>query len=130
MAALPEQPSALLVDDNPAALRALAMLLEMLGWDTAKTGNSDEALAWLKERDFDLAIIDLNMPVMNGIELCRLISRQTREKTPIIFILSGYVDAKTHAEALISGARVVLHKPMGLDDIRGVLQKFGLPCKI
>jgi|HubBroStandDraft_1064217.scaffolds.fasta_scaffold99623_2 DNA-binding response OmpR family regulator len=124
------RPSALLVDDNPQVLQSLALLLEVMGWDTAKINRSEQALALLQERDFELAIVDLKMPHVNGIELCRQIHSQTKKKAPMVFILSGYVDQKSHADALDSGARAILHKPIGLDEMKDLFKTNGLPCAI
>jgi len=128
MVTLHEQPGVLLVDDNPQVLQALGMLFETMGWSASKNCPSEQALLQLSERDFDLAIIDLRMPDINGIELCRLIRSQNKENAPIIFLLSGYLDPQSQAEAESLGIQAILHKPIGLAEMKNVLKKFSLPC--
>lgn len=130
MTALAPRPDVLLVDDDPQVLLALAMLFDVMGWNAAKTRRSEEALALLRDRDFALVIVDLRMPEINGIELCGQIRSQNKPKAPLVFLLSGYIDKKSQAEAESSGAAAILTKPMGLAEMRTVLKKFGLPCLI
>ena len=129
MTTLLGRPDAILVDDNPQVLLALGMLLDVMGWNTSKTGHSEEALIQLKERDFEVAIIDLRMPDINGLELCRLIHGLKKKKPPVVFLHSGYVDAKYQAEVESLGIRAILQKPIGLSEMKDIFKKFGLPCR-
>jgi len=69
------------------------------------------------------------MPDISGVELSRRIHSQSK-KAPMIFMLSGYVDSQSHADALDSGVRAILHKPIGLDEMRDLFKANGLPCAI
>jgi len=122
MTTLLGRPDAILVDDNPQVLLALGMLLDVMGWNTSKTGHSEE-------RDFEVAIIDLRMPDINGLELCRLIHGLKKKKPPVVFLHSGYVDAKYQAEVESLGIRAILQKPIGLSEMKDIFKKFGLPCR-
>ncbi len=122
------RPSVLLVDDNPMMRRSMTLLLDSLGWSSTEASNSEQALEQLKWRDYDLAILDLRMPGINGIELCRLIHLQSLKKVPVVFILSGYINHKDRVEALEAGAREILDKPLSRDELIRILQKNSLPC--
>ncbi|MBZ0304004.1 MAG: response regulator, partial [Anaerolineae bacterium] len=80
------------------------------GFTVVDTENSFEALDYLDSATPDLIILDIMMPGMNGIDLCRRIrSRPTTSETPII-IFSALGDEKTINSALAAGADRYLHK--------------------
>lgn len=122
-----ELPSALLVDDNPLVLKSLGMIFDALNWKTAQVHDSEQAMKQLDEQHFDLAVLDLRMPEDNGISLCKRIRKNPKHRDLVIFIHSGYVDNLAQMEAKSSGANAVLHKPVGMDEIRLHLKNFGLP---
>ncbi len=116
----------LLVDDNPHVLKSLGMIFKALGWESAQAEDAEQALLQLEQQRFDLAILDLRMPGMDGISLCKIIRSNHKHKDTVIFIHSGYVDNHMQAEAEKSGANAVLYKPMGLDEIKSHLIRVGL----
>lgn len=93
------QPSVLIVDDNPKNLQILGVLLKNEGFivEFALDGNS--AISWLERKIFDLILLDVMMPGMDGFSLCSLIKKNpdTRE-IPLIFIT-----AATDSESIIKG---------------------------
>ena len=117
---------ALLVDDNLLVLKSLGMIFDVLGWSSVQVEDSEQALRQLEKQQFDLVILDLRMPETDGISLCRTIRENVRYKDIIIFIHSGYMNDQTLAEAERAGANAVLHKPMGLNEIRSQLKSVGL----
>jgi len=128
MEAASSSPLVLLVDDDAAVRRALKMLLASIGWQTVEAANAQEALGCLTDRFYDLVIVDINMPGMNGIELCRLIHKNDNIAVPICLVLSGLVDDKVRKEACLAGATSVLTKPLGRQDLIDEFKKHGLPC--
>ena len=109
--------SILLVDDNIMARELLKALLEPLGYRIFQAENGMMAIDLLRELPIDLIIMDLEMPVMGGIDTARAIrndnasarSDQFRE-VPIIS-LSGYTDEQTIAQVRESGINLHLGKP-------------------
>ena len=85
-------------------------------------------LEQLQKHHYDLAIIDINMPGTNGIELCRSICANADSPAPLVIILSGYVDLAYRQEALAAGAKAVLEKPLGRDGFIEAFKQLGLPC--
>jgi len=62
----------LIADDNRTNQRVVAKILERAGHSTTIVGNGEEALDALEQEDFDLVLMDVNMPVMNGLEATKL----------------------------------------------------------
>lgn len=94
-----ESPTILIVDDNPNNLQVLGKLLNEKKYKIEFTVDGQSALDWISEKQFDLILLDINMPGMSGYEVCRQI-RTNREydKLPIIF-----VSAENDKEAILKG---------------------------
>ena len=78
----------LLVDDDRAFRRSTGALLEQDGHDVAEASNASEAVEALKARTFDLILLDLRMPGLDGIRLVEVL-REWGEDVPILMI-SGF----------------------------------------
>src|SRR2546423_9369755 len=86
----------LVVDDRPAKLIAMEVLLADLGENVVCVGSGADALRQLLEREFAVILLDVNMPDMDGFETAALIrQRPKRQHIPIIFMTAGSDD--THA---------------------------------
>ena len=72
----------LIVDDDPNIRQALGCVIEREGHDVVSVPGGVEALEVLGERSFDLAIVDLNMPDMNGIALMRWMRKAYSRPVP------------------------------------------------
>ena len=121
-----KRPRVLLVDDNAAVRKTIHLLVTSLGWDVMEASRAKEALEILDKTHFDLAIIDIQMPGICGIELCRAIRREVTPSSPEVIILSGFVDYKTRKEAMEAGAKIILEKPIGRDGMLAAFKKCGL----
>lgn len=104
----------LLVDDELSIQRAMAPLLRSRGYAVTVAGNGREALdLFLRER-IDLVILDLGLPDMNGLDVCRQV--RERADTPIL-ILSARGAEKDKVAALDIGADDYVTKPFGLMEL-------------
>jgi len=91
----------LIVDDNMNNVQVLAGILENNGFDLEFALNGPDALQWLEDEHFDLVLLDIMMPVMDGFEVCRIIrGKEKTHEIPIIFLT-----AKTDRESLMLGFR-------------------------
>jgi len=61
----------LIVDDNPKKLQVLGKFLKEEKYEIEFAINGEAALEWLKSKRFDLILLDINMPGMNGFEVCK-----------------------------------------------------------
>jgi phosphoserine phosphatase RsbU/P len=91
--------SVLVVDDNPKNLQVLGGMLQKEGMEVEFALNGDSAINWLKKRSFDLVLLDILMPGMDGYEVCSIIKNDAALcNTPVIFIT-----AKTDSDSIIRG---------------------------
>jgi DNA-binding NtrC family response regulator len=105
----------LLVDDETAYADVLANRLGKRGFDVKKAYTSPEALLVLRTQQFDVAILDLKMPDMDGIEVLK-IAKQV-DPTLQVIMLTGHGSATACDQGLALGAFDYLMKPCELDTL-------------
>ena len=89
----------LIVDDNPQNLQVLAKILQDNKYEIEFATNGETALEWIKSNQFELILLDINMPGMNGFEVCKEIrSNPDLNNTPVIFL-----SADTDRESILKG---------------------------
>jgi CheY-like chemotaxis protein len=105
----------LVVDDSRTNLNAIGERLTSLGYLTALVDNGGEALDLITARGFDLVLLDMVMPGMNGIQvLAELRSRTETSDLPVI-VVTARGDPEAAVEALAAGADDHLAKPFEFD---------------
>ena len=107
-----ERPKILLVDDNADNLKALEVVLRHLDVEVIKVTNGNDALKATLHHDFALALLDVQMPEMDGYELANIL--KTEEKTenlPFIFISAVYTDHQNISKGYTRGAYNFFAKP-------------------
>jgi len=107
--------SILVVDDEPAARRSLASLLRHAGYSIVEAGSGREALNTLTRQRFDLVILDLKMPDMDGTQVLAK-ARPVAQDTAFI-ILTAFGTLDSAVAALRNGAFDYLLKPSSLQEI-------------
>ena len=107
-------PAILLVEDDEALQRALAITLRSRGYDVMVAGTATLALDLITRRRVDVAIVDLGLPDLDGIELVRQLRAQL---TAPILVLSARRDELSKVRALDAGADDFVTKPFGLDEL-------------
>ena len=113
----------LVVDDEPLVGQLFRDSLNETGYQIVTTLSSIEALELVGNRHFDLILLDLLMPEIDGAELFRRI-RQIDKKIPVA-IITGYPDSEVMERAMKHGSFMVLKKPFISDDILNAVQGFG-----
>ena len=104
----------LVVDDEPINTRLLKFLLSDEGYEVMTAASADEALDVLNQDDFDLLLLDIMMPGMDGLELCRQI--RLRSQTPIIFVTSRG-EVKDKVIGLRAGGDDYISKPFDPNEV-------------
>jgi DNA-binding response OmpR family regulator len=110
-----ELPSILIVDDCVESVTLMKDCLVLAGFSVSTAHDGEEALGMLKNNRFDLVILDLTMPKMDGLEVCRIL----RGKTPYIpvLILSARGDVTDRIEGLETGGDDYLIKPINFMEL-------------
>ena len=101
----------LVVDDEIISRRVIGHSLEKAGLKSMAVSHPDEAIKMLQDQPFDLVFLDVEMPGMNGFELCkRLRAMPLHAKTPVIFVtaLNGF---ESRAKSSLSGGDDFIGKP-------------------
>jgi PAS domain S-box-containing protein len=108
-----EPVAVLLVDDNSVKRRSLAAILEPLGYAIVEAESGLEALGCVQERQFAVILLDVRMPVLNGIETAELLRRGSASKlTPIIFVTAGDDNDLMRARGFANGGSDFLISPV------------------
>jgi signal transduction histidine kinase len=117
--------SFLLVDDLDENLLSLEALLRRDGLEILKARSGDQALETLLRHDVALALIDVQMPGLNGFELAELMRGNERtRRVPIIFVTAGSVDSQRRFRGYEAGAVDFIHKPIEPDILRSKADVF------
>src|ERR1700676_4275415 len=105
----PQPSSVLVVDDEAALRRTLRASLVTSGFAVEEAGNGAEAIVAIQRRSFDLVLLDVNMPGMSGVEVCRQI-RAVAPRTGIVMVTVRDAE-EDKVRALEAGADDYVTKP-------------------
>jgi two-component system, OmpR family, response regulator MprA len=124
---MPEQARILVVDDEPAVQNALYRALTLERYDVAKASDGHEALECLGAAPFEAIILDIAMPRVDGLEVCRRL-REGGDSTPVLMLTArGEIDDRV--AGLDAGADDYLVKPFALREllarVRALLRRAG-----
>jgi two-component system, OmpR family, response regulator len=122
---LPDHGGLLVVDDEPFLRDAVAASLRFLGFDVTTSDNGTDALRMARDRRFDLLVLDVMLPGLDGFELVRRL-RRDGSRVPVIFLTARDTQADK-VTGLTIGGDDYLTKPFGLEElaarIRSVLRR-------
>jgi CheY-like chemotaxis protein len=116
----------LVVDDNPINRRVLKLQLDKLGQNTSLAESGEEALASVGESDYDLVLMDCQMPEMDGLEATRRI-REKHGPSVKIVALTAFAEDKQRDACLQAGMNDFLTKPVEASRLSALLKKHGDP---
>jgi DNA-binding response OmpR family regulator len=105
----------LIVDDEPDILLMLRLTLEAEGFVTALAADGEKAIEWLDKDDFDVMLLDVMMPVLDGWGVLERL--QGRDQAPVIIVVSAKTAAHDVARARELGAREYVTKPFAVPDL-------------
>jgi len=112
----------LVVEDNVMAQTLIKKLLGQLGADLQIAQDAEAALAMLEHYDFDAVLMDIQMPVIDGIELTKLIHQQQKfAKLPIIALSAGVTESERN-NCIAIGMVGFIAKPIDVDQLYSVLK--------
>lgn len=110
----------LLVEDEPNVVSVIKRGLAEFGYEVSVAGNGATGLQMALDHDFDLVILDVMLPVMDGIQVCKLI-RQQKQTVPVI-MLTALDSTENIVNGLDSGADDYLVKPFKIAELAARLR--------
>lgn len=113
----------LVVDDDMMNLRMAEFILQQYGYEVVKCESGMDCLNYLKEEKTDLILLDIEMPIMNGIQVLKEIrGNDDIADTPVMF-LTASADADTVEDARKLGVVDYINKPFLPDELKSRVEK-------
>jgi CheY-like chemotaxis protein len=112
----------LLVDDNHYVRQTLPFLLREHGYEVDLAQNGEEAFQIACQRHVDVVLTDISMPVVDGVELIRLIRRDLFLKGVPVIAMTAF-GSQRRAEAKDAGATVCMEKPLHHGELVSVIDR-------
>jgi signal transduction histidine kinase len=105
----------LIVDDDESTRRSLRLIFEKMGYETETAGTGREAIEKAQGRFFNLALLDIRLPDMAGIQLLAPLKEMHPDMA--VILVTGYASLKTAVQALNEGASGYITKPLDMDEV-------------
>ncbi len=116
-----EKSRIIVVDDEPGMREFLEIMLQKDNYLVSTASDGAEAIQRIENDLFDLAVVDVQMPVMNGIEVLKKINEKCPETT--VIMITAFASHETAIEAMKLGAYDYITKPFKIDEIKLVIRK-------
>ncbi|MEV5026726.1 response regulator [Paenibacillus sp. LPE1-1-1.1] len=113
-------------EDDNVSRRLMKQMLGALGFSADMAENGPEVLAALEQTSYDLLFLDLQIPFKDGWETVQEIKTNVTDKHPVIIAMTANVSKETMQRCLSSGMDDFIAKPVRLDDMKQVIQKYML----
>jgi len=107
--------SILIVDDDQSTSKTLTLIFRKKGYETETAGTGKEAMEKTRGRFFNLALLDIKLPDMDGVELVT----RLKEIHPdmVVMMITAYASVDTAVHTLIQGASAYITKPVNMDEL-------------
>jgi CheY-like chemotaxis protein/HPt (histidine-containing phosphotransfer) domain-containing protein len=116
----------LLADDNPINQKVGLSVLQKLGYRADMANNGIEVLQALEQKAYDIVLLDVQMPEMDGLEAARKIcERWTRDKRPCIIAMTGNALMGDREKCLAAGMDDYISKPVRIAELQSALERWG-----
>lgn len=114
----------LVVDDSVVVVEAVRDALEKDGYSVMTAGDGLEALDLIKKNAFDLILLDIDMPRMNGYQLCKLLKRDENFKAIPVVMLTAKSSEADRMWGLKAGSDEYLVKPFNYAKVKEIIRRF------
>jgi len=114
-------PAILIVDDDPDIAISVSDVLTDMGYQTDIAGDGQSALDLVRNRSYDVALLDFKMPEMDGVALYQQI--QKLRPTIVAIMVTAYAGSDGVNRARNAGTWKVLRKPVDLDTLLGLIEE-------
>lgn len=108
---MPDKKRILVVDDDADIVLMIQRILEKSGFEVARTTEGAEAIRMIEQESFDLILLDIMMPGIDGFEVARSVRRNEKGVRPPVVFVTARDDSESMREGFRSGGTVFLAKP-------------------
>ena len=115
------KPNILIVDDDEVMCRTLSDILEKMSYEVTAVQTGEDALYPLQEGIFDLILLDIKLPDMNGLSVLKKIRKI--DSDPFVIMMTAYADVKTAVAAIKAGAYDYINKPFEIEELKLTIKK-------
>ena len=119
--------SVLIIDDEAVNRRLAQVLFQKLGWEVETVDSGDRALLHLAARRYDLILLDISMPGMNGLDVCQHIRADPRLRELRVIAYTAHVLLEEQQRFLAGGFDDVLLKPISFRAVQELIMCH-VPC--
>ncbi|VVB64896.1 Chemotaxis protein CheY [uncultured archaeon] len=114
----------LVAEDNPSNQRVLVEMLKRMGYRADAVVDGSEVIQALERQDYDLVLMDVKMPEMDGITATRVIRKLRLERGPTIVAITAYALEGDREKCLEAGMDDYISKPVQLKELAAILEKY------
>ena len=118
---MPEKNRILVVDDEEALRTVLSTELSSEGYEVSAASDGGEAIEMVKENDYDLVLLDIKMPNVDGFEVLKFVKGGKPDVK--VIMLTGFADLKNAIESKRLGAEDFVSKPYDLVDLLTTIER-------
>jgi CheY-like chemotaxis protein len=120
-ASMPPAQRVLIIDDNAVNRRLAQVLFQKLGWEVETLDSGEQALLHLTTHRYEFILLDINMPGMNGLDVCRSIRADPGLREMRVIAYTAHVLPAEQQHFLASGFDAVLLKPLSFRVLQEML---------
>lgn len=111
----------IVVDDEPGIREFLGMILNKNGYTVETVADGNEAISRMENNLYDLAVLDILVPTINGIDILRTINEKSPDTS--VIMITAYPSHETALEAMKLGAYDYIEKPFKITELKKVIEK-------
>lgn len=111
----------LIIEDEPGMRSTLSDILRKEGDDVKSFEKGRDGLAWIEKNPFDVAIVDIHLPDIDGMKIMEQIRLINPEAA--VIIITGYSSVESAVKAMTEGAYAYMPKPFSLEEIKAIVKK-------
>jgi len=116
-----EIPNVLIVDDDKGMCKTLSRIFELDGYKVSTVYTGNEGASRIKKGSFNVAVLDIRLPDMDGVELLGIIKKTEPELC--VIMMTAYANVEIAIRALNEGAEAFVTKPFNIEELRAIVKK-------
>jgi len=114
----------LVVDDSAITRKMVGAILRQMGCEVVEAEDGEEGLLLVQKGGFDLIVLDIQMPVMDGVEMLAQLRKDSRFYDQMVVMLTGETEREVVKGAIITGIQGYIRKGLSIGQLRARLKTF------